>query len=267
MDIICHTLTGTAVGTVVTSFSKKNIKYKLSIILLGTLGGALPDFDAISLWSKFDTIIGSFIPLNNSGKQIYFGKFWYSHHAALHSFTVAFFIPLVYVFINSILDNKSLNFLYKNYKLKLKSNCLKILSFSFGFTFHLLEDMPTPHSVWGGVRFLFPYKKYFGGFGKIWWWNNYDLFLIIILCIALNLIVLLIPFLKLKKLTTSTIFILCSILFIYQINTRKFDFNYTGHTRNYSTYEKKSKELQRDILGEKLYTILNKFDNSINLNF
>jgi hypothetical protein len=55
------------------------------VIGFSGLGGALPDFDAISLWSGFDKTFGKLFNLSNSGEVIYFSKFWYSHHGFLHS--------------------------------------------------------------------------------------------------------------------------------------------------------------------------------------
>ena len=54
------TLTGVAVGTVIATVSGTSWKHKSLIVFFGGLGGALPDFDAISLWSRFDATIGSF---------------------------------------------------------------------------------------------------------------------------------------------------------------------------------------------------------------
>jgi hypothetical protein len=48
--------------------------------------------------------------------------------------------------------------------------------------------MPTPASTWGGVNFFWPFKTYIGGTGHIWWWNNYDIFLIVVAVIIINLI-------------------------------------------------------------------------------
>ena len=83
MDLLTHTLTGLAAGTVVASFAKTK-KQQWGIVLISMLGGALPDFDAISLWWDFDNTIGAFFNLSESGHDIYYGKHAYSHHGALH---------------------------------------------------------------------------------------------------------------------------------------------------------------------------------------
>ena len=266
MDIVSHTLTGIAVGTVAATVSNSSWKSKGLIILTGGLGGALPDLDAISLWSKFDSTIGSLLRLNHSGKEIYFGKFWYSHHAALHSLVAPIILILFATTLNVLIrrEFKVLDILER-----LTRNRFLILAFFFGFLFHLLEDMPTPASVWGGVNLFFPSSKYVGGFGHIWWWNNYDLFLIIFSVIILNLIVNVVParYYNLKVKSSLSVFLIGSALFLIQINTRTVDFSYNGHTVNYNHLESQSKKIQRDILGDTLFEIMTDIDNKIPLNF
>ena len=266
MDIISHTLTGIAVGTVIATSDNGNWKRKSAIILLGGFAGGLPDFDAISLGSKFDTIIGSFFGLNHTGKQIYSGKFWYSHHAALHSM-LAPVLLLLFSFLYIYLKG----FFYKTKSIGKSIYTNKYLSISFllGYIFHLFEDMPTPASVWGGVNFFFPNSDYIGGFGKIWWWNNYDLTLIIFLVILVNLMVLIAP--KIHKKTKSKlslgVFSLGMGLFIFQIMTRPVDFSYTGHTTKYKEFEAESKRIQKEILGDRLYHFMVQIDDKIPVNF
>ena len=186
MDIISHTLTGGAVGTVFATLSDKTFKAKAGIILIGGLGGALPDLDAISLWSKFDTTLGTYFKLVHTGREIYSGKFWYSHHAALHSVLA----PLLFMFVTVIIKTscKKGNYI-SNLTQYLTHKKFLFSAFFLGYMCHLLEDMPTPASVWGGVNFFYPSTHYIGGYGKIWWWNNYDLVIIIFSVIILNLIV------------------------------------------------------------------------------
>lgn len=266
MDIISHTLTGIAVGTVVATISNSSWKSKGLIILTGGFGGALPDVDAISLWSKFDSTIGLFLRLNHSGKEIYFGKFWYSHHAALHSLIAPIILILLAITFKVLIRKgfKGVNISEEFQKCRFLTS-----AFFFGFIFHLLEDMPTPASVWGGVNLLFPSSNYIGGFGNIWWWNNYDLVLIIFSVIILNLIVNVIPnrYYKTKVNSSLSVFFIGLILFLIQINTRTFDFSYNGHTANYDKFETQSKIIQREILGKKLYRIMTDIDNKIPLNF
>lgn len=266
MDIISHTLTGIATGTVAATISNSSWKDKGLIILAGGFGGALPDLDAISLWSKFDSTIGAFFGLTHSGKEIYFGKFWYSHHAALHSL----FAPIFLFFLATIIVGL-INREFKGLKIleRFKKNRFLSITFFFGFLCHLLEDMPTPASVWGGVNLLFPSSNYVGGFGNIWWWNNYDLFLIISFVIVINLLIIAIPrhYFRIKVRCSLSVYIIGVILFFVQIKSRPVDFSYNGHTTNYDRYESQSKKIQREILGEKLFQIMTDIDNKIPLNF
>ncbi|GAB5556873.1 MAG: hypothetical protein SchgKO_10860 [Schleiferiaceae bacterium] len=267
MDLLSHTLTGIAVGTVFSALSKTSWKGKTAIVLAGGLGGALPDFDAISLWSGFDATIGSALGLSHSGSEIYFGKFWYSHHGAMHSLLA----PLV------ILGMVILFRFWRKEKRQPSTGSthgvpkLVYPAFFFGFFFHLLEDMPTPASVWGGVNLFFPSSDYVGGYGKIWWWNNYDLFLIILSVIFCNLLLEAIqwlgPKIKIPRGMAAIVFGLGFGLFIFQIQSRPVDFSYSGHTVNYNQYEKQSLEIQRDLLGDRLYEFMYDLDQAIPLYF
>lgn len=266
MDLISHTLTGVAVGTVFAAISNDDWKRKCSIIFAGGIGGALPDIDAISLWSRFDTTIGSFFGLEHSGKVIYSGKFWYSHHAAFHSILAPLLIILLSLSISSILRKK---FGTQEIRNRLEQKKFSFLAFFFGFLFHLFEDMPTPASVWGGVNLFYPSDTYIGGFGNIWWWNNYDLVLIIVSVIVLNLTILFVPKFthKVKMGISISVFTLGLSLFLFQINTRPVDFSYSGNTDNFDNFEAQSKQIQKEILGETVYDIMTKIDDRIPLNF
>jgi len=269
MDILTHTLSGVAIGTVVSSFANSGFQDRLKIVLISGFAGALPDLDAISLWSGFDSTIGNFFNLTASGKDIYSAKYWYSHHAFLHSafggLLIAGFLGLVgYLIDNMIKEIKNTSVLDSFNK-----NRILLIGFFLGFLLHLIEDMPTPASTWGGVNFLWPSKSYIGGTGEIWWWNNYDIFLIVICVIILNLTLPLIrKFVRfdLKKYTIG-VFILGFSFAIIQIKTRDFDFAYTGHTTRYQEFEDKSKQIQREILGDRLYRMMENFDNKMKIYF
>ncbi len=262
MDIICHTLSGVAIGTVAANFSKQSWKTKFWSVFLGGLGAALPDFDAISLWSKFDGTIGKLLGLQHTGSQIYFGKFWYSHHAAFHSLFAAIGLAVLATLVIWMIKRQNvLRFIHQN--------GLLYGSFILGFVVHLLEDMPTPAAVWGGVNFFFPSDAYIGGFGKIWWWNNYDIFLIILGVITLNLIVLGLPkkWYSVRSGISFSALVLGAGFSCYQMFTRPIDFSYSGHTEKYDYYEKQSKEIQRQILGGQVFNMMESLDNKIPLYF
>jgi inner membrane protein len=257
MDIITHTISGIATGSIIAAFSKSK-KQRLSTLALSAIAGALPDFDAISLWSKFDCYIGSPLHLNHSGKEIYFSKFWYSHHAFMHSLLASLLICALLYFTIKITSNKSFSLTFYTYK-------YHMLAFVLAYCTHLIEDMPTPSCVWGGVNFMWPSKTYIGGTGQIWWWNNYDLFLIISMVVLINTILLL-SVLKSYK-TTLAIYLTGLGLLLYQINHRPLNFNYTGHSNKYDLYEKQSLEIQKSILGNTTYNLMRKFDNHVKVNF
>jgi len=266
MDIISHTLTGFAVGTVVAIISDKDWKKRFSIMFAGALGGVLPDFDAISMWSKFDNTIGAFFNLKHSGQEIYFGKFWYSHHAAFHSLLAPIILIMIFILLSSIIRRK-----FKKIDIieNISQKRYVFLAFFLGFSFHLLEDMPTPSSHWGGVNFFFPSTEYIGGFGKVWWWNNYDLFLIIFTTVTLNFLISFLPkfIYKLKVISSISIFIIAIFIGLYQINTRGIEFSYAKKKYNHNGFELKSLEIQKDILGEKLFNIMLKIDKTVKVNF
>ena len=263
MDIISHTFTGVAIGTVVATASNLSGRKKGWIILLGGIGGAIPDFDAISLWSKFDSTIGSVLGLGHTGRSIYYGKFWYSHHGALHSvFAALFLLFIAFLGIAMIRREYSFN-AFKRRIIRYRYGCS---SFLLGYLLHLLEDMPTPSGPWGGVNLFFPSKTYIGGYGKIWWWNNYDLVLIIFTVIFVNLSINLFSkryYLK-KMLASIGVFIFGFSLFIFQINNRPIDFS---NSASYQEHERESKRIQKDILGDRLYQFMLSVDNKIPLNF
>jgi hypothetical protein len=254
LDIISHTLSGLAVGSVFASFCLEK-KSQVKVILFGGIGGALPDIDAISLWSQFDHTIGSWLNLQHSGEEIYTGKFWYSHHAFLHSFMCSIICSTIIFFFN---------FIKQNHKNDYKYIALLSMAFLLGFNIHLWEDMPTPIGAWGGVNYFFPSQEYIGGYSKIWWWNNYDLFLIILGVLCINVVCLMVP--KLKK-TTIMVFLIGVFLFINQINQRKINYTTNSQKNGYMDSEIKSLEFQKSILGAKVYNLMVRFDKMVKINF
>ena len=251
-------MSGVAAASLGMSFTDYSPKQKSKFLVLGALAGAFPDLDAVSLWSKFDGTIGNWLNLP-AGKAIYFGKNWYSHHAFLHSvFAAILFVFLVWL-------------IFRCTDLFEQTKNVKIVLFSLFicYNLHLLEDMPTPACVWGGVRYWFPSGSYAGGWGRIWWWNNYDLFLLIFSCVISNVLLNVVAYWKsisLQKIATglSMVFVL---LFCKQIITRPIDFNYSGHTTRYNEFERASLEIQKEILGDDLYEVMWFLDSKIPLNF
>lgn len=259
MDILTHALSGTAIATCAASIYPATFLRKFKVIAAGMLGGIFPDFDAISMWSGFDRTFGKVFNLEYSGKIIYGSKFRYSHHAFFHSIfaSVLFgflFISLVYLFHIFFSDKK---IILKEF---CKNNSLYLIVFILGYWAHLAGDFPTPASVWNGIDLFWPSANYIGGYGKIWWWNNYDIFLLVVGCVIINLVI---PFLIKAIRKKSGIFSVCVLvltlsLILVQINTRQYNYAYSGNTTKYTDYEQNSKQEQQRILGKKtlfLYVI------------
>lgn len=269
MDILTHITSGIAFGTVAAGFSKGSFKDNAILLALGGIGAALPDLDAISLWSKFDSTLGSFFGLEHPGRFIYSATFWYSHHGFLHSLVAGLLwgclLGLGLYLIKNHFWNLSVNGLFKSVKAKR----WWLISFMAGYFLHLLEDLPTPGGSWHGINLLWPSSAYTGGTGQIWWWNNYDLFLIVLGIILLNLLLLLLC--KLIKIQagklTVLIFLAGFMAITIQISTRHFNFNYTGPVNHYREYEAKSKQIQKEILGEQLFRWMTTLDNTMKINF
>ena len=263
MDILTHAISGAAVATVVASCVSLTVKRKLMIVAVGILGGILPDIDAISLWSKFNATFGQLFQLSHSGKAIYEAKFWYSHRAFFHSLAAGVLLACLLCAIVYVINKWKKRAVDKPFLSAFG------LSFVLGYWAHLLGDMPTPASVWGGVNLFWPSTMYVGGYGKIWWWNNYDIFLLFSICTLLNVIVL---FMKriptpVKKITTSGILFMTLIIILLQINSRQVDYAYTGSTPKFRELEQASKEEQERILGKPCYSLMSGFDRLMPFNF
>ncbi len=167
MDIFTHTISGLAAGTVASSFSAKRPASRFGIISLSGFAGAFPDIDAISLWSRFDSTFGELFHLQYTGKDVYSAKLWYSHHGFFHSLVAAILFAALIGLVCYLTRNKFKELKGGNLLKSYQSNCLLLIGFVAGYTIHLLEDMPTPASSWGGVNFLWPTEFYIGGTGQI----------------------------------------------------------------------------------------------------
>lgn len=263
MDILIHTLSGIAISTVIIPFFQKKQIRKISIIAAGAVGGAFPDIDAISLWSRFDNTFGQLFNLQNSGRDIYFSKLWYSHHGFFHSIvgilisaiTIALLFHLVLFIKKKSLPDK----------LKIIITLLYVLVFFSGGVLHLIEDMLTPSGVWGGVRLFWPSKVYYGGLGLIWWWNNYDIFLVVSGVLVTNLLILYLKFAatKVSRFIPILLFCLGVLVSIELINSRIHQYNYSGFSKNFKELEQKSLEEQQRILKPTAYKFFFVFDKLI----
>ncbi len=267
MDLLTHIASGIAAATVVTTWSGNFLGGKSwKIWLFGALGGAFPDVDAISMWSRFDSTFGQLFGLSHSGRVIYGEKFWYSHHAFFHSLAAVILITL-FLFLLNYIFHRLQNKMDLSVTKYVRGNSLLIIAFMSGYLLHLAGDLSTPASVWGGINLFWPGTMYIGGSGKIWWWNNYDIFLLLILCIFANSLIFLSFKPKIKRMLTLCIAFVTFILVIVQINTRQYDYAYKGNTTHYTEMEQHSKEEQERILGISIYRCLEWIDKHLPLHF
>jgi inner membrane protein len=257
MDIVSHTLSGVAAATVVASFSAKKLPAKALILISGAAGGALPDADALSI------VIGNRV-------DIYTGNYWYSHHQFIHSILAGFLFTFLFLGISTIGWLSSLR--KKSIFLFWKQKYPYFIAFFSGFVMHLLGDLPTPGGPWGGIKLFWPLRINAGGWGKIWWWNNYDLLLVIFLCCFVNSILLAIKSILKKSflkpsfpIIVSIIFVLSFLSIVHQVNHRSHSFAYRGSlkAKEFYQYEENSLEIQKAILGNKLFSFISKVDSAL----
>ena len=264
MDIFTHVVAGVAVATVVATFAEKKAGKSIKVLAFGASGGAFPDIDAISMWSRFDATFGRLFGLSHTGREIYGEKFWYSHHAFFHSIMAALLIVTLIMFVgyafSKIRRKKITLFEY------CKRNIPLYIAFVVGYLCHLFGDMPTPSSVWGGVNMFFPSDIYVGGSGKIWWWNNYDIFLLIMLCIAVNCTIIIFCKRYVRRITFG-VALFTLVMITVQINTRQYDYAYSGNTARYAEMEQQSKKEQERILGKRIYKCMEWLDNRFSIHF
>ncbi|MBC7451809.1 MAG: metal-dependent hydrolase [Cytophagales bacterium] len=266
MDILIHTLSGTATAACIAACAHTATRNRARLILTGGFAAAFPDIDAFSLWSKFDSTIGKWLGLSASGHDIYFGKRWYSHHGFFHSILAAVFVALCYLLIRKLWHRKEAFTSYSSSSL----TKITFAVFFCAYLSHLAGDLPTPGGPWDGIRLFFPFSVYVGGWGYIWWWNNYDVFLCLL---ATNILLItgifLIPvrFNTFLKRAVLVVYITGCILICYSIGNRKEDFAYSGNTLRYNYYEKVSMQEQFRILGPPLYRYLLKTDRRLPIHF
>ena len=267
MDIFTHISSGIASATVVAAFTGKHPVRRWQILVAGAVGGALPDIDAISMWSHFDSTFGKLFHLSHSGKIIYGEKFWYSHHAFFHSIVAALLFAVIFGWLSYSIYKISHRDSKDTFDVYCKNCFLLAIAFTTGYLIHLFGDMPTPASVWGGVNLFFPGSGYIGGSGKIWWWNNYDIYLLSVLCIAINGILLFTLKKKFQRTAILSIAALILLLVEIQINTRQYNYAYSGNSTRYSEMEQQSKKEQERILGKPVYSAMEWLDKHLPVPF
>jgi membrane-bound metal-dependent hydrolase YbcI (DUF457 family) len=268
MDLLTHIISGIAAGSVVAASIKSKTVSVPRMLAVGALGGAFPDIDAVSLWSKFDATIGQWFGLAHTGREIYFGKLWYSHHGFCHSIAAAIIVgclPGCLACLYHRLRGQRQKGAFTRF---FKTNWPLYPVFVLGCMAHAAGDLITPASVWGGVRLFWPFPVYIGGWGNVWWWNNYDIFLIISAGALFNILLIVIAeHVRLRAGLISLTVVLLILAGVWrQAATRQTGYAYTGHTSRYQQLERKSKQEQH-ILGTKLYRVMERFDQWLIINF
>jgi len=253
MDIFTHAAAGAVAG------SAMSVKFRNpTLILIGILGGVIPDIDAVSLWSGYNSLIAPFFGISRSGKEIYFAKLWYSHRGFMHSIAAGFFLSAIHFGISKIFG-----------KSKKDSLILSGTLFS-AYCTHLFLDYHTPAYLWGGMNLFWPWSYYAGGTGRVWWWNNYDVFLILVSAfILLTAYPLYGKFLsgRWRRMVPVLVPVICFVLINIQIFSRSNLYDYTNYSKQYKMMEKKSRDEQRKILGKGLYRFMEEVDRRIPFNF
>jgi inner membrane protein len=268
MDILTHTLSGAAAASAIAAFSSRSLKDKFLMIGCGAAGAMLPDLDAVTRWPDFDAVIGKAAGLSQAGRDIYCGHHWYSHHNFMHSLAAAVMFTIAGALIA---------FLYCRRRSEGRSAFVFILSirgfllsFFFGYLMHLLGDLPTPDSIWKGIKLFWPLATPVGGYGYIWWWNNYDIFLVFLVGGALNTFLIVVNRILRKRLLSHIPALLFLCMFgaaLFQITHRPISFTSADNQSGHAKKEHQSLTVQRDILGERLFGIMNALDRKIPIPF
>ncbi len=264
MDIITQVLSGICAATGVAALCRCRPTQRVKIVLMGAVGGAFPDLDTMTIWPGFDQTFGTWLGLNQSGTEIYFGQAWYSHQGFFHSllgfvlFTLLAWLSSSQVYARGFRRAPSVlsaaGYLGPYF-----------VAFALGYGLHLLGDLFTPGGPWGGIRLFFPLDTYIGGWGKVWWWNNYDVALILVLGIIINLFSLFSfsMFSLAGRFTPIAVFVCTLILIGYQFNLRDFNYNHHGYT----VREQASLQFQQQHLPHKLYRFMRRIDQKLPVYF
>lgn len=263
MDILTHALSGTAIAACTSAFVQVKPLQRAGILFMGTLGGVVPDIDAISMWSRFDSTLGSLFSLSHKGREIYGMKLWYSHHAFFHSLVASMLLGLIVLALVYLIQKISGR--ERDSRKKIPSPMIYFITFVLAYWAHLAGDLPTPSSVWGGIALFWPSSEYVGGYGKIWWWNNYDVFLLLLCCIVLILLVRRFSKSIREKARLFAVLILSAtlVLILVQMNTRTYDYGYGREGSDYARMEENSKKEQERVLGKRLYRYMSWLDNKL----
>lgn len=241
MTPIDHCATGIAAGGIVAPLLNKAFKIPYrALVPIYFISSILPDIDGLSLLVS---------------KAAYFGKQWYSHHMAAHSFLgAAFFsalIALVYIVI--AISSRGVINLFRRDKIPLEYRIRRtigaFIAAFIGYAVHFAGDIPTPPGPWGGIALLWPDPKMYGGWSRINWHNWYLIYISIIFLMVYFAVHFTAGFFFAFKFKVTrwisyffrAVSVACSIFFLFEMYTfvEKHDFKKMG----YSAWDKLNRQL------------------------
>ncbi len=265
MDIFTHVLAGAVTGGCAALMIRGAPAQLGAALSWGALGGFLPDIDAASRVPGFDESVGRLFGLP-PGSEVYAGSAWYSHHHFTHSLLAGLGAALL---LAGLLGLERLlagpgHEGRRNIRIGMAPAALL-----GGFVMHLVGDLVTPGSVWGGIQLLWPLETMVGGWGWAWWFNNYDLFLLQLAgLLGLGLVSLVprsSPWLA-RLLPAGLLALLLTASFLL-LQLRQQDYAYRGHARDYQALEAASLMDQRRILPPELVQLMIQLDEAMPLPF
>ncbi len=265
MDIVTHVLSGALAGGT-TALVIRGARARVVVALTwGALGGFLPDIDVASRVPGFDATIGRALALQ-PGSVIYGGSHWYSHHHFTHSLAAALAVGLL---VSGLLGLERVLLGADPEGRRTRNVWLAPLCVVAGYLMHLLGDLVTPGSVWGGIQLLWPSDTMVGGWGWTWWFNNYDVFLVQLVGLLLLGFVALVPRTQpvMARLLPAVVLGLVVASSALLLNLREHDYAYEGHAEDYWALEEASLEEQRRLLPPELFELMSSLDRSLALPF
>lgn len=262
MDILTHSLSGAMAATAIAPLCGKPKCRTLWVIGSGGVGAVMPDIDVITRWSGFDATIGRWFDLSRSGRAIYHANLWYSHHNFCHSLVAGVLFTLIMAMAIFLITKGFA--LRRGAANSLNAWWVYPAAFFLGFCMHLAGDLPTPGSTWHGIKLFWPHAGPVGGFGYIWWWNNYDIFLLLLAGCSVNLMLIFLNnVIKIRSLKVVPL-LLCMVVIgaaVFQIAHRPVRFSDSGG--GWAEREGQSLIVQRQILGDQLHRIMLEMDRQL----
>lgn len=230
MHLISHIGSGICLGSIVYSLKRGNHeKSPFTIPLLIGAGAMLPDLDGVSIF------------FNHS---VYYSSFWYSHHGALHSL---FGIIPVSILV-SLLITRVGRRVFEN---KFLHSHLSIFGLLYiGSVIHILEDLPCPPGPWQGLMVFWPLStERYGGWGNIWWLDEYSMAVTTIGSICSMIILLVIANRQWARVAMLKALLVCSNSYVLFLTIRFVLFSKYVDPVQWEAH-------QRVLLGDFIYSVV-----------